>query len=144
MMHYINLLIPLVVLLPNLVYVFMKPKDESVRISFSPILTLAESIGQIGLCILPLFFVLHFNRVLGGLMALALALYYAGWLRYFLSRHTNKTLYKPLLGLPIPLAILPLLYFLAAALMFNVWPLYLCAVLFGIDHLSISYKHYLA
>jgi hypothetical protein len=47
----------------------------------------------------------------GEVMLLALAFYYTGWVRYFTRGRTPALLYKPLLGIPLPLAVSPVDYF---------------------------------
>jgi len=47
-----------------------------------------------------------------------------------------------LLGLPIPLAISPVLYFAAASVLLRSWPLALATALLGVAHIPISYRDY--
>lgn len=52
----------------------------------------------------------------------ALALYYALWLRYVTAGRDGASLYRPLLGLAVPMAVLPVAVFLAtAAWLGNPW-----------------------
>ena len=71
-------------------------------------------------------------------MALALGFYYAGWARYALKGHRFSLLFAPMLGVPLPMAISPVIYFLAAAVFLRSWPLGIAALLLGVGHVFVS------
>ena len=73
-------------------------------------------------------------------MVLALLVYYAGWTRYFLRGRSHALLFEPFLRLPIPLAISPIVYLLAASMLLGSWCLALATVILGFGHLWISYQ----
>lgn len=141
-------LVALAVLLPNLLAVFFPPtarisvpaEAESSRLR---ILTAVERAGQAGCFVLPFFFRIH----LAGTQAVAalavmlalLALYYAGWTRYMIMGRGEEWFYRPLLGIPMPMALAPVVYFLAAAaLLSSVW-LLLATALLGVGHISVTW-----
>ena len=76
-------------------------------------------------------------------MVLALGFYYAGWARYALKGHRFVLLYAPLLGVPLPMAICPVVYFAAAAVYLGSWPLAFAAGLLAIGHLAVSQNEWL-
>ena len=71
-------------------------------------------------------------------MALVLLLYYAGWVRFFAQDRRYALLFEPLLGLPVPMAISPIVCFLAASVLFGSWYLALASLVLGVGHLWIS------
>ncbi|HWL01570.1 MAG TPA: hypothetical protein VNQ52_04270 [Microbacteriaceae bacterium] len=67
--------------------------------------------------------------------------YEAGWIRYFLSRRTMRDFYRSLLGVPVPLAILPLVAFVLLGVYGRLIPLVVAAVVLGIGHIGIHLQH---
>lgn len=71
----------------------------------------------------------------------AVALYLACWTRYFVGPHSAARLHRPLLGIPVPLAVLPV----AAALLFGIYArsfwLILASIVLGIGHIGIHVQH---
>jgi hypothetical protein len=65
--------------------------------------------------------------------------YYIGWARYALKGHRFVLLYAPLLGIALPMALSPVLYFAAAALFLKAWPLAIAAGLLAVGHLYVSF-----
>lgn len=74
-------------------------------------------------------------------MLLALGLYYAAWARYF-TRRDPLLLYEPLCGVPLPLAVSPVICLLAASIPLRSAPLAVAAVVFGVAHIAISWAEY--
>jgi hypothetical protein len=72
-------------------------------------------------------------------MVLAFLLYYGGWARYFMRGRSHALLFEPFLGLPLPLAISPIVYFLAASLLFGSWYLSLATMVLAAGHLWITF-----
>jgi hypothetical protein len=82
------------------------------------------------------------SMLAGEVMLLALAFYYTGWARYFTRGRTPVLLFKPLFGVPLPLAVSPVVYFLAASVPLRSLPLAASAVVFGVAHVAISLSEY--
>jgi len=103
-----------------------------------------EWVGRIGALVIPFFYRVEARSmrqvVALVVMALALLLYYAGWARYFARDRSYALLFEPFLGVPLPLAISPIVYFLAASVLFGSWYLALATVVLGVGHLSISFQ----
>jgi hypothetical protein len=71
-------------------------------------------------------------------MALSLGLYYACWTRYFAQGRARALLVKSFLGVPIPRAIAPGIYFLFAAEIQRSLILAVAALLFAGGHIPIT------
>ena len=69
-----------------------------------------------------------------------LGLYYALWVRYFVAGREFALLYRPLAFVPVPMAVFPVLAFLAGAGWLKSWWLAGAAVVLGIGHIALSYR----
>lgn len=141
-------IITLLVLLPNLLAMFFPPStrladDPQPNRSRLQIMTVVERIGQAGSFVIPFFYRVtltsSIQAIALAIMVGALALYYAGWVRYLVQGRAEVLFYRSLLGIPLPMAIMPVIYFLAAsALLGSVW-LLLAAVLLGVGHITVTW-----
>jgi hypothetical protein len=141
-------LISLAVILPNLLAVLFPPKAKVVDKTTPDnrslkSMIIIERLGQMGSFMLPFFYRLHFVTVLKiylfGVMIGILALYYAGWIRYLLNGRAEELFYRSMLGVPLPMALMPVIYFfLASVLLESIW-ISLAALLLGIGHLRVSW-----
>lgn len=68
--------------------------------------------------------------------------YEACWVRYFLSRRTAYDFYRPALGVPVPLASLPVSAFLLLGVYEQVLPLVASALALGVGHIGIHLGHW--
>jgi hypothetical protein len=137
------------VLLPNLLFVFFPPAEiPPERIGRNPaferITGILERIGQAACFTIPVFYALRFDTALGKIAVTvglcALLFYYAGWLRFVFSKRSFCLLFSPLAGIPIPMAIAPILVFLMAAINMQSWPLGIAAIVLAAGHLPISWN----
>jgi hypothetical protein len=144
-------LVSILILLPNLLWMVFpphgKPEGDVVhRDGLHKMMEILEWVGRIAALLVPFFYRIDVQstRQIVSLvvMALALLLYYAGWTRYITRGRSYALLFEPLLGMPIPLAISPIVYLLAASVLLGSWYLALATVLLGIGHLWISYCEY--
>ncbi|SET45523.1 hypothetical protein [Paenibacillus sp. NFR01] len=147
MLHPLSLWIPLLILLPNLAFLKLQPRNmpQPARPP-NRVLQAAEMAGRFGTMAVPLFFKMDTGDLYAFLalqgMILSLALYYAGWLRYIRQNRDYNWLYAPMFGIPVPMAVSPVLYVLFAAAVLHS-PLYLLfGALLGIGHLPLSYAAY--
>ena len=97
-----------------------------------------EWAGRAAVFILPFRLGAAASMLAGEVMLVALAFYYTGWARYFTRGRTPELLYMPLFGMPLPLAVSPVVYFLAASAPMRSVPLAVAAVVFGVAHVAIS------
>jgi hypothetical protein len=143
-----SLLITAVVLIPNLLFLVLPPLDlgKHGMPSDSLPFTILERVGQVGSFVLPLFVPLSFS---GGLvtiawvaMGLTLAFYYAGWVRFFLRGRDYALLFKPMMGIPVPMAVSPALYFLFSSVVLGSFYQAIAAALLGVGHVAISAREH--
>ena len=139
-------LVTLLVLLPNLLMLFLPPTGlpaaAGKKSSLTTAMEIVERAGQVSAFVIPFFYPL---RVKGSLeiaslagMILALSFYYINWGRYVLQGRAFRLLFQPCLGIPVPLAISPVVYFLLASLLFHSWYLLAAAVVLGMGHIYVS------
>lgn len=67
--------------------------------------------------------------------------YEAAWIRYFASRRMVTDFYRSLLGVPVPLATLPVAAFILLGVYGRLIPLIAAVVLLGIGHIGIHLQH---
>jgi len=136
-------LISILALIPNLLFRVFPPRNIPRELS-QPArgLEIVEWIGRIGAFVIPFFCWIEITGTLEaiatGIMIGALGLYYAGWLRYMRQGGSFALLFQPLLHIHLPIAVAPIVYFYAAAIVLHAWPLLLAAVLLTIGHLHVS------
>ncbi|GAA2225685.1 hypothetical protein N1031_04395 [Herbiconiux moechotypicola] len=135
----IGLIVSLAVLAPNLLLLPFPPRDQPAARRIPPVLTWVERAGQ-GLCLVvpaitePGAVVWWWAPV----VAAALAGYCALWLRYLLRGRSHALLFEPVWRIPVPMALLPVVAFLAtAAWLGNPW-IALAAVVLAAGHIPIS------
>jgi hypothetical protein len=135
-------LIPVLLMLPNVVWMLLPKAEASEQASEPLLLTIAENIGRAAILILPFFFSLNLNRklstpvVVG--MGLALAIYYVSWIRYFLGGRAAHLFAAPLLGIPLPMATAPTLFLILSSYLMNSWLMLAASVWFGVAHIWVS------
>lgn len=138
-----NLLFVFVILFPNLLIIFLPPKDviELPQTEKEKLLEFFERIGQIGIFITPIFYSISFNRYIMIGLIFAAVIYYIGWIRFFVNDRKFCYLFAPLVFIPIPLAISPIIYFSLLSLLTKSYLLFSCTILFSIGHIPLSYKN---
>lgn len=103
---------------------------------------LLERVGQVGVFLAPILSPMYFGSLYDMIavvgMALSLGLYYACWTRYFVHGRARRLLVKSLLGIPIPMAVAPVFYFLFAAEIQRSVVVLIAAVLFAGGHIPIT------
>src|SRR5665213_2617880 len=67
--------------------------------------------------------------------AVLMTAYEIGWIRYFASGRTMRDFYRSLLGVPVPLATLPVTAFLFLGVYGHLLPLIVATVMLGIGHI---------
>jgi len=146
MFHPISLVIPFLILLPNLAFIWLPPKNPPTQKAYLPFLKAAEALGRFGVIAVPLFYPDHLNNpyeiVSAVFMLATLLLYYWGWINYFRSDREYKRLLSPMLGIPVPMAVFPSLYFLLSSVVLHSVGLLLFAAMFAVGHVANSYTDY--
>ncbi|HVN48470.1 MAG TPA: hypothetical protein VMU30_06560 [Bacteroidota bacterium] len=139
----------LLILFPNLLFLFFPPKineHESDSSNKFSIIILVERIGQAGCFVLPFLYRLNIssasNRVMIVLMAILLIFYYVCWIRYYIKDRGVEWFYRPMFGMMLPMAVLPVLYFFLASLVLQSMWLLIAVILLAIGHLTESWRQY--
>lgn len=146
MVHVSSLLIPVAVLLPNLLFMVWPPKPISgwKETKQNRMYQFAESLGRVGVMVLPLFSAIRMEGGLEwialGMMLLSLGFYVSGWIRYLRNEREYRYLYASMLGIPVPMAVMPVLYFISASMLLHSVPLLVCSLILGIGHIPASIR----
>jgi hypothetical protein len=144
-------MVPVAVLFPNVLWAVLPgaawPASRTTATQpWTRWVEFVECVGRAAVFILPVFYRFKLGTpasVVAVLaMLLALAFYYVGWIRYFTRGREPELLYKRLLGVPLPLAVSPVVYFLAASVALEPSPLAVAAVVFGAAHVAIGSSEY--
>ena len=135
-------LIPVLLILPNVVWMLFPKVAGAKQVSEPLFLTILENIGRVAILILPFFYSLDLNRKYSTLVligiGLALAVYYAAWIRYFVGGRTPELLRAPFLGIPLPLAITPVVFLTLSSYLMGSWWMLAASIFFGIAHIWVS------
>jgi len=143
----LSLIIPVLVLIPNLLYFLLTPTKIPANPPREPvILVVFERLGLFGSIISPLFFT-SFITGLPELIAafgmmFMLLIYYICWIRFFSHRREYRWLYEPLFFVPVPMAIFPVVYFLLGSAITHSIPLLISSLVFAGGHIPISLLQY--
>ena len=135
-------LIPILIMLPNLVW-FLVPHTTTNDTASVPLaLNIAENAGRIAILVIPFFYSLSLGRRFSGvalvIAVLALALYYASWIRYFAGGSTAELMRASLIGIPMPLAVAPVALLVFSSYLLGSWPMLAASLLFGVAHIWVS------
>jgi hypothetical protein len=144
---YLGWLLSVLVLVPNLVYLKYGPTSvPAAQGGANKTMEIAQRVGQIGVFTIPFFYQTYVETTVEkfslAVMAVFLAVYYVGWARYFSGGRQYRLLYSPLMGMPLPLAISPVAYFLAASVFLGSLPLLAFALVLGVSHTYVSKREY--
>ena len=135
-------LIPVLILLPNILWVLLPSKSATDNSQIPLALNIAENIGRAAILIIPFFYAFdcgrHWSGVALVVACLALALYYACWIRYFTGGRTAALIGASFIGIPLPLAVAPVVLLIASSYLLGSWPLLIASVGFGIAHIWVS------
>jgi hypothetical protein len=140
-------IVTLLLLLPNAFFLLLTPRnvppETDGRRQFKvQVFETIERLGQIGSFVLPCFYSFRtlsvWDQISLGLFCVLMGFYYAGWVRYVKEGRQFQWLFAPMLGIPLPMAIAPVLAVLVAAINFHSWPLALAALILGTGHIPVS------
>lgn len=141
---------PLIIFAPNLLFILFPPKEvplQSEERGILKVMTSLERLGQASVLIIPFFYSIHILtsiQIVGFCVSIIVtALYYVGWLRYLLGGRHFSLLFAPMIGIPIPMAICPIVSFFASCMVLGSWPLFIGTLSLAVGHLYISYHTYL-
>jgi hypothetical protein len=135
-------LIPVLLMLPNVVWMLLPEVKVRKEVDEPLFLTITETIGRFAILILPFFYSLDMKKIFSvpviiGIIP-ALAIYYACWLRYFIGGRSVGLLSAPFLGLPLPMAVAPMIFLVLSAYWMGSWLMLGASIVFGFAHIWIS------
>lgn len=147
MFHPLSLIIPALVLAPNLIYAVKSPLNvPSNRPAEPVVLVILERLGLAGCLITPVFYPIYstgtFEIFAVAGIGLMLAIYYYCWLRYFRHDRNYTYLFSPLSVIPVPLAISPVAYFMLSSIILHSLPLFLSSLVLASGHIPVSLISY--
>jgi len=144
---YIGLAYLLILVIPNALWA----RDKNKKYEFkdeTKILSAFERVGQVFITVTLLLFTDN-EPILSSvwivwlyISLIFMILYEVYWIRYFKSEKEINDFYHPILGIPIPGAILPVIVFLLLGIYKKLIWLILSAIIFGIGHIGIHYIHF--
>ena len=147
---YLGWLVSVLVLVPNLIFFKFLPAKSSPKpqtgskSSIMKLMEYLERIGQVGVFAIPFIYQTSIQtvpqKISLSVMIVFLLIYYMAWLRFFLKGRQYGLLYSPLKGLPLPMVVSPIAYFLAASVFLSSWFLGAFAIILAIGHIYISHE----
>jgi hypothetical protein len=139
------LIIILIILLPNLLFVLFPPSNKPENMpDENKWVSMIEHGGQIlffaAFLFVPVADIENRNPILLMCMILCTLIYYALWIRYMVKKQVYNALFETVLGIPIPMAIFPILAFTFAVLWLQAWLALIPLVLFAVGHFINSWN----
>jgi len=129
-------------MLPNVAWMLFPGPGATPRPLVPTALAVAENVGRGAVLVLPFFYSLDLQRQFSMLAlaaaALALAVYYAAWGRYFVNGRSEKFLSARLVGIPSPLALAPIALFGVSSYLMGSWLMLGASLYFGVLHIWVS------
>lgn len=145
---YIGLIFLLMLMIPNMIWSKNKPEnyDKYVKNENKILLAFERTGEMLVTCLSLIFRDFNINKISNLSVILFIAfilmiLYEISWLRYFKSNKTMRDMYRSFLGIPIPLASLPVIAFLLLGVYGKNIFLILSTVILGIGHIGIHLNH---
>lgn len=143
---YTGLIFLCCLLIPNIIYANNLPKDRF-HIEENRALLIFERAGQVfTFALLLIFDDLNVHSVnlwtlwLGGALLLMVA-YIICWVRYFTGNHVLADMYRPFLGIPLPLAVLPVAAVFLLAVYGKVIWIGMAGAVLGIGHIGVTARN---
>ena len=138
-----GVLIPLLLLAPNFLWIAFPGSENLQEQVDEPVwLTIIENVGRLGVFLIPAFFTLdpdrNFSIPVLIMMGLSLILYYTAWGRYFAGGRAIALLKAPLLGIPLPMAVFPVVFLILSSYLMDSWLMFAASLFFGVVHLWVS------
>ena len=135
--------IPMLVMLPNILWMIL-PKEETSPTAPVPLwLNILENIGRVGILIIPFFYALDFHKPYihpgadghgagaGDLLRLLAELLHP-------RRRKPEQLRAPFMGIPLPLAVAPVVFLLLSSYLMGSWLMLAVSAVFGVAHIWVS------
>lgn len=143
---YVGLIYLLMLFIPNLIWAKHPPEDYDSK-GENKVLLIFERVGQVCVtCVVLIFQDFNVSTIsMWSIWLLAsfciMLLYEISWIRYFTSENKEKYFYRSLVGIPVPLASLPVMGFLLLGIYGKVIWLIISIIILGIGHIGIHIQH---
>ena len=145
---YVGLIYLLMLFIPNIIWSKNKPEDYDKYVkNESKELLVFERTGEILLTVFPLIFTdFNINKISNWsiillLSFLSMTLYEISWIRYFKSKKTMKDMYRSIIGIPVPIASLPVFSFLLLGIYGKNIIVIISSIIMAIGHIGIHLNH---
>ena len=136
-----GLLVGIAILLPSLLLVAFPARDTPKLPPEPLVLTILERGGQMGCLVLAtIISSVPGSWWWGAAVVACVLVYYGLWLRFFWTGRPFLALYAPLGPIPVPMAIFPVLAFLACSAWLSNWWLAAAAVVLAVAHITTSLR----
>ena len=146
---YVGLIYLLMLFIPNIIWSKNLPKDYDKYVKKeNKVLVILERIGEVLLTVLPVIFSdFNINKISNWsiillISFLSMILYEIAWIRYFKSKKTMKDMYESIIGVPVPIASLPVFSFLLLGIYGKNIFVIISSIIMGIGHIGIHLNHY--
>jgi hypothetical protein len=144
---WVGFAIAVVLILPSIIFfTYFPPIDSREIIETNKVYTILERVGQIGsltsLVISKDYFLLSNRGIWFYFMLIGIILYWILWIRYVIKGRETKYTLMPFMGIPIPLAVIPVCIFISASLWGDCIWLVVFGIIFAIGHLKVTWNTY--
>ena len=144
---WIGLIVFVLPMLINIAYVALPPTEKIEKtVTVTHWVEIVEKISRAGYLFAITFLVsresIQFISVWLFLAVIFLMLYYASWIRYFVSGRKIALLNRTFFFVPMPLAVFPVFYFLCATVWLHNLPAAIIMTAFGAAHLTVSIQSF--
>ena len=145
---YVGLIYLLMLFIPNIIWGKNQPKDYDKYVkNENKVLLVFERIGEVSLTMLSLIFTdFNINKISYWSIVLlvsflSMILYEISWIRYFKSNKTMKDMYASIIGIPVPIATLPVFTFLLLGIYGRNIFMIISSIIMAIGHIGIHLNH---
>lgn len=145
---YIGIIFLLLLTIPNLIWTKYQPEGYDSSHENKQLLVL-ERVGQVACTICLIIFSDYNIKSFTAwswwfiIACILMIMYEICWIRYFIGKHTLLDFYRSFLGIPVPLASLPVIAFLLLGVYGKVIWMIVSSIIIGIGHIGIHLQHLL-
>ncbi len=145
---YVGLIYLLMLFIPNIIWGKNQPKDYDKYVkNENKVLLVFERIGEVSLTMLSIIFTdfninkISYWSIILLVSFLSMILYEISWIRYFKSNKTMKDMCASIIGIPVPIATLPVFTFLLLGIYGRNIFMIISSIIMAIGHIGIHLNH---